>query len=343
MRWKQTCTLVEAHAAGSVAKVLTGGIVDVPGETMLDKMRWFREHDRLRRLLLHEPRGAPATSVNVLLPSRNPRADLGLVIMEGSEYVAMSGSNTIGTVTVVLETGILPMTEPQTTVVLEAPGGLVEATCRCRDGKVESVRFANVPAFVVALDAHVEVEGLGTLRVDVAYGGMFYAIVEARDLGFALTRGEAREICVVGERVRTACRAQIEAVHPQYPELAGVQSVEVVGPVRRRGTRLASRNTVVVHPGHLDRSPCGTGTSARLAVLHARRRIRVGEPFEHESILDTKFVGEITGTTRIGGRRAIRSSITGSAWITGIAQYGLDPTDPFPEGFTLADTWLEAV
>ena len=343
MRWSRTWTLVETHAAGSVAKVLTSGVPDVPGACIREKMDWLRDHDGLRRVLLHEPRGAPGTSVNVLLPACDPRADLGFVIMEGAEYVLMSGSNTIGTATVILETGIVPMREPVTRLVLEAPGGLVEIRCRCRAGKVVEVEFANLPAFVVTLDRAVEVPGHGTVQVDVAWGGMFYALVDARALGFRLAREEARDICIVGEAVRAACREQVRVVHPEDSRVAGVQSVQFTLPARRRRGRLGARNTVVVHPGHLDRSPCGTGTSARLAVMHARGQARCGDTFDHEGILGTRFRARLTGETRVAGRTAIESTIAGQAWITGISHYGLDPSDPYPEGYTLADTWLQAV
>ena len=289
------------------------------------------------------PESVQDGETGLLVPPGDPRADLGFVIMEGAEYVAMSGSNTIGTATVVLETGILPMAEPETRLVLEAPGGLVAVACRCRDGRVASVEFANLPAFVVALDRAVEVPGIGTVTVDVAWGGMFYALVDAGSLGFGVERHEARDLCIVGEAVRAACREQVEAVHPEQRGAAGVQSVEFTLPARRRRGALHARNTVVVHPGHLDRSPCGTGTSARLAVMHARGEAGVGDVLVHEGILGTRFRATLTGVTRVGTTRAIESTVAGSAWVTGISQVGLDPSDPFPEGYTLADTWLQAV
>ena len=343
MRWKQSWTLVEAHAAGSVARVLTAGLPPIPGDSVQRKMCWLREHDALRRVLLHEPRGAPGTSVNVLVPACDPRADIGFIIMEGGEYVAMSGSNTIGTATVILETGILPMHEPETRFTLEAPGGLVPVRCRCRDGKVLSVEFANLPAFALALDARVQVPAIGEVRVDIAWGGMFYAIVDARSLGFTLARAQARDICIAGEAIRAACREQLHAVHPLDSSLAGVQSVLFMLPVHRHGRRFRAKNTVVVHPGHLDRSPCGTGTSARLAVLHARGQVQAGDEFIHEGILGTRFEAAITGETPVGALPAVHTRVAGQAWITGIGHYGLDPGDPFPEGYTLADTWQGVV
>jgi len=344
MRWKRVFTVVGVHAEGEVGKVVIGGVVDVPGETMFDKMRYLAKHeDGLRKLLLFEPRGGPTHCANLVLPSRHPKAKLGYVIMESTEYAPMSGSNTICTVTAILETGILPMREPVTALTLETPAGLVDVTCQCKDGKVRQVKFKNVPAFVQHLDAPVEVAGLGTVRIDVAYGGMHYALVDGARVGFRITPDEARDICVAGEKIKQAAREQLEVVHPENAEIRDVTIIEFTGPVRRQGKGLTARNTVVVSPGRLDRSPCGTGTSARLAVMHARRQIRKGQPFDHESIIGTHFLSEVVATTRVGRKPAVITTVAGRAWITSIGQYGYDPDDPFPEGYTLSDTWLQAI
>ncbi len=344
MRWKRTLTVVGVHAEGEYGKVVVGGVVDVPGNSMFDKMRHLREReDGLRKFLLFEPRGAAVHSANVVLPSTNPKAQLGFVIMESTEYPPMSGSNTICTVTALLETGIVPMREPTTAFALEAPGGLIDVTCQCRDGRVLQVKFRNVPAFVQRLDAPVEVEGLGTIRLDVAYGGMHYALVDAARLGFRIAPDEARDICILGQRIKEAARRQVPVTHPENPDIRDVTIIEFMGPVRRKGQGLTARNTVVVSPGRLDRSPCGTGTSARLAVMHARKQIRKGQFFDHESIIGTHFLGEIVATTRVGGRPAIVPTIAGRGWVTSLGQYGYDPDDPFPEGYTLSDTWLRAI
>jgi proline racemase len=344
MRWKRTLTAVGVHAEGEYAKVVTGGVIDVPGRTMFDKMRWFARHgDGLRKFLLFEPRGAAVHSANIVLPSGHPKAALGYVIMESTEYPPMSGSNTICTVTAILETGIVPMREPETRLTLEAPAGLIDVTCRCAEGRVLQVKFRNVPAFVQHLDAAVEVPGVGTVTLDVAYGGMHYALVDARSLGFSITRDEARDICVMGERIRMAAREQLRVVHPENPEIRDVSITELMGPLRRKGRGLTARNTVVVSPGRLDRSPCGTGTSARLAVMHARRQIRKGQLFDHESVIGSHFLAEIVGTTRVGRKPAVITTVAGRGWVTDIGQYGCDPEDPFPEGYTLSDTWLRAI
>jgi proline racemase len=344
MRWERVLTVVGVHAEGEVGKVVTGGVVDVPGKTMFDKMLHLRDHDDgLRKFLLYEPRGAAVHSANLVLPSNHPKAALGFIIMESVEYPPMSGSNTICTVTAILETGILPMRGPVVDLTLETPAGLIGVSCRCRGGKVLQVKFQNVPAFVHYLGAPVEVEGVGTVTIDVAYGGMNYALVDAGVFGLALRPDEARDICALGQKIKAAATAQLKVVHPENPKIRDVTVTEFMGPVSRRGNRLTARNTVVVSPGRLDRSPCGTGTCARLAVMHARKQIRPGEVFDHQSIIGTHFISEIVRTTRIGSKRAVVPTVAGRAWITSIGQYGYDPDDPFPHGYTLSDTWMQAI
>jgi proline racemase len=257
--------------------------------------------------------------------------------MEPTEYPAMSGSNTICTATVLLETGLLEMHEPETLLRLEAPGGVVEVRAACRDGRCESVEFTNVPCLVDRLDASLEVEGLGTLTVDVSYGGMWYAIADAAALGFAIEPHEARDLSLAGERIRAAAREQLPCVHPENPQIAGVSIVQIAGPWQ--GVGAVSRNAVVVAPGRLDRSATGTGLSARLAVLHARGRMRVGDAMTHASAIGSTFDGRIVAETQVAGRPAIVPAIRGSAWITGVTQVLVDPSDPFPEGYLLSDTW----
>jgi proline racemase len=344
MRWSKTLTMVNCHAAGEIGHVVTGGVIDVPGETMFEKMVHFEEHrDDLRRICLFEPRGSANQSVNFVLPSTNPLAKMGYVIAESMEYPAMSGSNTICVATVLLETGILPMTEPVTELMLEAPAGLILVKCQCANGKVTSVEFTNQPAFANHLDKMIEVPGIGSIKVDVGFGGMTYVIVDAAALGFGITPDEARHLCEVGQKIKFAAVEQLPSPHPLNPRIKGITQTEFVTPLRREGGVLRSRNAVIVSPGRCDRSPCGTGTSARLAVMHAKRQIEVGETFIHESIIGTEFESRITSLTRVGDYPGLISTVSGQAWITGITQYGVDPTDPFPLGFTLADTWQEAV
>lgn len=340
MRFQRMINVVGVHTGGELNEVITGGVLNVPGETMFDKMRYLEtQGDDLRQFLLNEPRGRVSQCVNLVLPSNNPEADVGFVIMESEYYVPMSGSNTICTVTALLETGMLPMKEPITTFTLEAPGGLVRVTAKCANGKCETVTFANVPGFVFTLDHPVDVPGLGRINVDVAYGGMIYAMVDAEALGYKVVPDEARELVELGERIKLAAAEQIPCVHPENPEIHTINQTLFAGPVREENGVKTARNTVVVSPGRLDRSPCGTGTSARLAIMHARGQIAVGEKFIHESIIGSKFTGEVLEELSVAGTPGIRPSITGSAWITAFHNYVLDPSDPFPTGFLLPDAW----
>ena len=337
MRAKRAITVVGCHAGGEIGNVVVGGALPPPGATVFERMQALARDDSLRRLLLREPRGSVAVHTNLIVPTSREDCAAGYIIMEPTEYPAMSGSNTICVATVLLETGMVEMVEPETTVRLEAPAGVVEVTARCRDGKCESVELTNVPCFADRLDAPLEVDGHGTLTVDVAFGGMWYAIADAHALGFALEPHEARDLCVVGERIRVAAREQLPCAHPENSEIAGVSIVEIAEPWR--GVGQVSRNAVVVAPGRLDRSATGTGLSARMSALHARGSMRAGDAMTHASVLGTTFDGRIVEETTLGGRPAIVPAIRGSAWITGITQVLVDPTDPFPEGYLLSDTW----
>jgi proline racemase len=300
-------------------------------------MQALRADDSLRRLLLREPRGSVAVHANLIVPSLREDCAAGFIIMEPTEYPAMSGSNTICVATVLLETGMVEMREPETRFRLEAPAGVIEVTATCHAGRCESVELLNVPCFAERLDAPLEVDGVGSITVDVAFGGMWYAIADAQALGFSLQPDEARELCVVGERIRVAARDQLPCVHPDNPDVAGVSIVEIAEPWRGAGR--VSKNAVVVAPGRLDRSATGTGLSARMAVLRARGLIGVGDEITHASVIGSTFDGRVVSETEVGGRPAIVPAIRGSAWITGISQVIVDPTDPFPEGYLLTDTW----
>jgi proline racemase len=269
--------------------------------------------------------------------------------MEQVEYPGMSGTNTMCVVTALLETGALPMTEPLTELTLEAPAGLIRVQATCADGKVTGVTFRNVPAFAMHLDVRVEVPQLGTVTVDVAYGGMFYVIASADAFGLRLTPDEGGDIVRITEMIKAAANEQLPVVHPEQPGFAGITIGQLSGPAHDPSNSM--RNVVTVSTGALDwskpstwtgaidRSPCGTGTSARMAVLHAKGRLGIGEDFRHEGILGTVFIGRLLEETAVGDRAAVVPQITGTAWITGIADYVVDPTDPFPEGFTVGDIW----
>ncbi len=344
MRWKRTLSVVDCHAEGESGKVIVGGVGQVPGETMFDKrVHLETKMDDIRKLVLFEPRGAVWHNANIILPSNNPEAAMGFVILESTEYPAMSGSNTMCVATVLLETGILPMQEPVTEFFLESPAGLIKVHCACKDGKVTQVRLTNQPAFCYYLDAKIEVPGLGTLRVDIAYGGMTYVVVEGKDVGVKIEPSEARELCELGQKIKTAAAEQLAVEHPENPAIPGITQTEFVGDLRREGNRLISRNAVIVSPGRCDRSPCGTGSSARLAVLHAKGQMREGDTLVHESIIGSKFHCKIERTAKVGRYPAVGPSIAGQVWISGLYQIGLDPTDPYPQGFTLSDTWFKAI
>lgn len=341
---------VDAHAGGEPGRVIVAGIGDVPGASMFEAMTWLQTHrDDLRLRMLREPRGYPAANCNIILPSTHPDADAGYVIMEQVEYPGMSGTNTMCVVTVLLETGLLPMREPVTELTLEAPAGLIRVTAECRDGKVTSVTFRNVVAFATHLDVPVEVPQLGTVSVDVAYGGMFYVIADAERFGLRLTADEGADIVRITEMIKASAAEQLPVVHPDQPGFAGITIGQLSGPPHDPAN--SWRNVVTVSTGTLDwkrpatwtgaidRSPCGTGTSAKMATLFARGRLTVGEAFRHEGILDTVFTGRLVEETVVGPYRAVVPTISGQAWITGFARYVLDPTDPFPDGFTVGDIW----
>ena len=337
MRARRTLTVVGCHAGGEIGNVVVGGVLPPPGATVFERMQALRADDSLRRLLLREPRGSVAVHANLIVPPSRPDCDAGFIIMEPTEYPAMSGSNTICVATVLLETGMVEMREPETTLRLEAPAGVVEVRAACRDGRCESVELTNVPCFADRLDAPLEVDGLGTLTVDVAFGGMWYAIADAHALGFALEPAEARDLSLAGERIRAAAREQLPCSHPENAEIAGVSIVQIAEPWQ--GIGAVTKNAVVVAPGRLDRSATGTGLCARMAALHARGSMHAGDAMTHASVLGSTFDGRIVAETTVGGREAIVPAVRGSAWITGITQVLVDPADPFPEGYLLSDTW----
>jgi len=341
---------VDLHACGEPGRVIVGGVRDVPGATMFAKMQYLARHqDNLRLRMLREPRGYPAANCNLILPPTHPDADAGFVIMEQVEYPPMSGTNTICVTTTLLETGMVPMREPITELTLEAPAGLIRVRAECRGGKVTQVSFRNVPAFAVHLDAPIEVHTLGTVRVDVAWGGMFYVIADARQFGLSLVPDEGRDITRIGELIKAATQEQLPVVHPENAEIRDVTIAQLSGPPASTANHW--RNSVVVSTGKLDwsrpstwtgaidRSPCGTGTCAKMATLHARGALSLDQPFRHEGILGTVFTGRLLEETTIGPYRAVVPELSGTAWITGFAHYVVDPDDPFPNGFTVGDIW----
>lgn len=339
MRSSTLIHVVSAHAAGEVGDVIVGGIAPPPGDTLWDQRDWIAQDDRLRLFLLNEPRGGVFRHVNLLVPPKNPKADAAWIVMEPEDTPPMSGSNAMCVTTVLLETGILPMQEPHTHLTLEAPGGLIEITATCHEGKVTAVTLTNLPSFATALDQPLEVEGLGQLQVDVAFGGDSFVLVDAAQIGLEIIPENARAFAKLGAQITDAANAQIGFSHPDLPNWRHISFTEFTAPVTRTDRGLCAANTVAIKPAKLDRSPCGTGTCARMAVLHAKGEMQPGETFIAQSIIGSEFVGDITGETRIGERPAIVPRVTGTAWITGTHQHMLDPTDPWPEGYRLSDTW----
>ena len=345
MRMERMITVVGCHAEGEVGRVITGGVLPPPGKTLFDQKRYLEtEADDLRRFLLFEPRGGMFVHANLIVPPTRPGVDAGFIIMEPTDYPPMSGSNSMCVVTVLLETGMVKMNEPETHLMLETPGGLIEARAECHNGKCERVTVHNVPSFISVLDAAVEVPGLGTVAVDIAYGGAFFALVDALSLGFHLTPDEARDLVVMGEIIKAAVVEQQPVVHPENPDIHTVTFTAFTAPVTVDSDSVKTgRNAVVISPGKIDRSPCGTGTSARLAVLHARGQIDVGEPYRSTSLIGSVFHAHIVALAMAGDQPTIVPSLSGRAWITGFHQYTLDPSDPFPRGYTLSDTWYRVL
>lgn len=331
--------VVSCHAEGEVGDVIVGGVAPPPGETLWEQSRFIARDGVLRNFVLNEPRGGVFRHVNLLVPPIHPEADMGWIIMEPEDTPPMSGSNSMCVTTVLLETGMFPLREPETHLTLEAPGGLVRITAQCNDGRVNTVTTKNVPSFVDRLQADLEVEGLGSFKVDTAYGGDSFVIISARDLGFALAEDEARDIAEAGIKITNAANQQLGFSHPENPDWDHISFCQIAAPVTLENGVKTGKNAVAIQPGKLDRSPCGTGCSARLAVLHARGEITPGEVFIGRSIIESKFTCRIEATAQVGETPAVVPTIRGRAWITGMNQHILDPNDPWPGGYRLSDTW----
>ncbi len=336
MRWKKTLQVVDAHCEGEIGRVVTSGVLGIPGETMLDKMTYINEvDDTLRRFLIFEPRGHVAMSVNLLLPPIRDDADAAFMIFQGDKAHPMSGSNSICMATVLLETGMVEMLEPKSVVRLETPAGLVTAHADCRDGKCERVTLDMVPSFVQELDVSIETERFGTVRGDVVYGGCFYVLVDAADIGMVIAPENARKLAEAGMYLKAEFESSVPVEHPEHQ---GINQIAYVM-FRQREDDGAIRTCTTMSPGRCDRSPCGTGSSAQLAAMHARGEARPGDVFTTRSIIGGEFRAEVAGETTVAGQSAILPRITGRGWIYGMSQFGLDPTDPFPLGSSLTDTW----
>jgi len=339
MRSNKIIHIVGCHAEGEVGDVIVGGVAPPPGDTLWEQSRFIAKDETLRNFVLNEPRGGVFRHVNLLVPPKNPKAQMGWIIMEPEDTPPMSGSNSICVSTVLLETGILPMVEPETKMTLEAPGGLVEVTASCKDGKVEKVTVQNVPSFADKLDATLEVAGLGTITVDTAFGGDSFVMASAQELGFAITPDEARDLAEIGIKITNAANEQLGFHHPANPDWTHCSFCQIHAPMIEEDGIKSVKNTVVIQPGKLDRSPTGTGVSARMAVLHARGLMAVGERYIARSVINSRFDGRIVKTTKVGEKDAIVPELSGRGWITGTYQHMLDPSDPWPGGYRIGDTW----
>ena len=339
MRSTRSINIVSCHAEGEVGDVIVGGVAPPPGETIWEQSRWIAQDQSLRNFVLNEPRGGVFRHINLLVPAKDKRAAMGWIIMEPEDTPPMSGSNSICVATVLLDTGIVPMTEPETRMVLEAPGGLVEIVAQCAEGKAQSITVRNVPSFADKLDATIEVEGIGTLTVDTAYGGDSFVIADAKALGFAIREDEARDLAETGIRITRAANEQLGFTHPTNPDWAHISFCQIAGPLETADGVLTGANAVAIQPGKIDRSPTGTGSSARMAVLQARGLMGVGDHYLARSIIGSSFHCRLEALAELAGKPAIIPSITGRAWITGTRQEMLDPADPWPAGYRLSDTW----
>ena len=341
MRSTRSFTAVEVHAEGEQGTCYLGSVFDVPGASMRDKLRHINEvDDSIRRFLCFEPRGRPQASANLVFPSIDPQADAGFIICQADRAHAMSGSNTICVVTALLETGTVPMVEPETSLVLETAAGLIRVTATCRDGRCERVTFDGVPSFVEALDVPLHVPGFGDITVDVAYGGCYYVLVDPAQFGVKLDRGSARQVVEAGTAISLAAGRSIKVQHPEIPEIDFISYVMLIGDDDPSNGSLRG---ATVLSGRVDRSPCGTGNSARLALMAARGIAGVGSRFVARSLIDSEFIVEIIGETTVGGRPAVLPRISGRGWVIGTRTSSVDPADPYPLGYVLSDIWGEEV
>ncbi len=333
MRTRRVLHCVESHTEGMPTRVVVGGISVMPGATMEERRQWFlAESDEVRTFLMYEPRGHAAMSGAILQPPTRPDADWGVLFIEVSGCLPMCGHGTIGVATVLVETGMVEVTEPVTTIRLDTPAGLVVAEVAVNDGHADSVSLRNVASFVTALDSTVDVPGFGTVRYDMAFGGNFYAIVELEEIGVPFGRSHTRELMDAGLAIMAAIERTDAPVHPDNAGIRGCHHVQLVAP---GSTAQHSRHAMVIHPGWFDRSPCGTGTSARLAQLHHRGLLRGAEVLTNENLLGTHFLARAAETTTVAGIPAVVPIITGRAWVSGTSQWFLDDADPFPAGFLL--------
>jgi len=339
MRSTKVVHVVSCHAEGEVGDVIVGGVSPPPGDSVWEQRNWIATDDTLRNFMLNEPRGGVFRHVNLLVPPKHPEAQSAWIIMEPEDTPPMSGSNSICVATVLLDTGIIPMIEPVTEMTLEAPGGLVHVRAHCANGKAERIEVENLPSFAGALGALLEVEGVGTIRVDTAFGGDSFVVVDPTDLGITLEVDQAQAIAQLGVKITNAANEQLTFTHPNQPDWRHHSFCLFAGALQRDASGFRGQSVVAIQPGKLDRSPTGTAVSARMALLQAKGQMGVGDRLTGVSIIGSEFQGQILGLTTVGGVPAIRPQISGRGWVTGTHQHMLDPSDPWPQGYRLSDTW----
>ena len=339
MRSSKVVHVISAHAEGEVGDVIVGGIAPPPGETLWEQRSFIAKDETLRNFVLNEPRGGVFRHVNLLVPPKHPEADAAFIIMEPEDTPPMSGSNSICVSTVLLDAGLVEMQEPVTEVLLEAPGGLVKVRAECKGGKAERIFVQNLPSFADKIGVPLEVPGLGTITVDTAYGGDSFVVIDAASLGFEIVESEAKEIARLGVTITNAANEQLGFTHPENPDWDHISFCAFCGPLSATETGLTGKSAVAIQPGKVDRSPTGTAVSARMALMAAKGQMQQGQTFEAVSIIGSRFVGRIVEQVQVGDRPAIVPEISGRGWITGTHQHMLDPSDPWPGGYRLSDTW----
>jgi len=338
MRWKRTLQLLDVHCEGEIGRVATGGVPKIPGATVAEQLHWLNtdpKGEELRRFLTLEPRGTPIGSVNLLLPPKHSDADAAFVILQPDQAHASSGSNSICATTALLESGMVEMKEPETIVMLETAAGLVKATATCRDGRCEKVKLTMVPSFVHELDVEIDTPDWGRIRMDISYGGIFYALVDVRQIGLTIDKANAAKLVAAGMVLKDIVNRDIPVVHPEIPAISGVAYV-MFRDTEEDGT---IRTCTTMWPGRADRSPCGTGNSANLATLHARGKVKVGDTYKSRSIIGTEFEVGLSALAQVAGKDAVIPTITGRGFTFGLHQIALDPFDPLADGFAMTDVW----
>jgi proline racemase len=335
MKFSRIITAVDSHTEGEPARVVIGGAVPfIPGKTMFEKRLWcIKNMDNFRTMLMYEPRGHSAMSGSIVMEPTSPQADIGVLFIEVSGWLPMCGHGTIATCTVLVETGIIEAKEPVTKFTLDTPAGLVKAEVEVKDGKAKKVTIKNIPSFLYKSDVEVDVPGISKLRLDIAYGGNFYAILNAKDVGLEVKPEHNNELIEAGRKIRVALNEQVKVVHPENSKIDFCSHVRFLGPTKL--SKVGTRNAVIYGPGQIDRSPCGTGTSAEVAMNYAKGKLKLNQEFVSESIIGSHFVAKAVEETKVANLKAIVPAITGRAWVLGIQQFVLDPDDPFPNGFYL--------